>query len=91
MSVHTRTVLTRMLLGWHADLCLQAAENVASNGIAADGMRLLHTREVIQDLDGIVLRDDPGIGSLTFDLVTIYLPRSRTRRAQGCCHCEMKH
>ena len=32
-------------------------------------MRLFHTREVIQDLDGIVLRDDPGAGTLTFDLV----------------------
>ena len=37
-------------------------------------MQLLHTREVIQDLDGIVLRDDPAAGTLTFDLVACSTP-----------------
>ena len=41
-----------------------------ANKIPKERMRLFHTREVIQDLDGIVLREEPGIGALTFDLVT---------------------
>lgn len=48
-----------------------------ANGIDPDEMQLLHTREVIQDLDGIVLRDDPAAGTLTFDLVALVAPRPR--------------
>lgn len=47
----------------------EAAVNVLENHIPADHMRLVHTREVIQDLDGIVLRDDPAAGAMSFDLV----------------------
>jgi hypothetical protein len=45
---------------------------VADNQIADNRMRLFHTREVIQDLDGIVLRDEPGGGTLSFDLVRVH-------------------
>lgn len=32
-------------------------------------MKLFHTREVIQDVDGIVFRDEPWMNSLQFDIV----------------------
>ena len=46
----------------------EADVNVLENHSPADHMRLVHTRDVIQDLDGIVLRDDPAAGAMSFDL-----------------------
>jgi hypothetical protein len=57
---------------------LQAAVNVEVNKVPTDGMRLFHTREVIQDLDGIVLREEPDWGTLTFDLVRPYVVQMLT-------------
>ena len=45
-----------------------AWENVARNHLAGR-MEVCHTREIVQDLDGIVMRDAPEKGARQFDLV----------------------
>ncbi len=47
-------------------------------------MRLYHTREVIQDLDGIVLRDNPSVGTLSFDLVRL---KNKSKALWSNTHC----
>lgn len=78
-DLENTTAISNVCVGY--DSCsyvLQAALNMDANKIPEERMRLFHTREVIQDLDGIVLRDEPGMGALTFDLVT-------TRRLDRHC------
>jgi len=47
-------------------------------------MRLYHTREVIQDLDGIVLRDNPSVGTLSFDVVRL---KNKSKALLSNAHC----
>ena len=47
-------------------------------------MRLYHTREVIQDLDGIVLRDNPSVGTLSFDVVRL---KNKSKALWSHNHC----